>query len=314
VNRSITEGRRRFMEAYAEIETGAECERFAPVVSALADGSASSAQVLAIRPHLRHCTSCRAAVRDLHLSRSRRALLFFPLFAVGGSPEPPAMHEVLEVDRADLPESPRGPLGWLVEFKDAVVAFFHRLGGSDLATGVHIASATGGGGRVATLAAVIGFCVSSVGAGTVCVVAGLVPNPLEDARPDAREQRAERPRRDPIPITAGPSTPAPTPLAVEQAELVAVSAATPTPSPTPAPGRRKTSSGEAKEARRTPTPREDPAQGTTPTSQESAPISPAPPASTTGAASGQDTFTPEAPRAPVEPAAAPATGGGEFTP
>ena len=69
VNRAITEGRRRFMRVYEGIESGEECDRFAPIVEALAGGSATAAQVLEIRPHLRHCTACRAAVRDLHLSR-----------------------------------------------------------------------------------------------------------------------------------------------------------------------------------------------------------------------------------------------------
>src|SRR5215216_5025939 len=36
VNRAITEGRRRFMAVFAGIEAGRECERFAPVVEALA--------------------------------------------------------------------------------------------------------------------------------------------------------------------------------------------------------------------------------------------------------------------------------------
>ena len=82
VNRSITEGRRRFMAVYGEIESGAECERFAPIVEALAAGEATAKQVLSIRPHLRHCTACRATVRDLHLSALRRASLFWPLLVV----------------------------------------------------------------------------------------------------------------------------------------------------------------------------------------------------------------------------------------
>jgi RNA polymerase sigma factor (sigma-70 family) len=82
VNRAITEGRRRFMSAYEGIESGEECERVAPIIEALAAGSATAAQVIAIRPHLRHCTTCRATVRDLRLSRVRRASLFWPIFAV----------------------------------------------------------------------------------------------------------------------------------------------------------------------------------------------------------------------------------------
>ena len=82
VNRAITEGRRRFMRAYEGIESGEECARFVPIVEALAAGAATAAQVLEIRPHLRHCTVCRATVKDLHLSRLRRASLFWPILFV----------------------------------------------------------------------------------------------------------------------------------------------------------------------------------------------------------------------------------------
>ena len=83
VNRAITEGRRQFMSAYEGIESGASCERYEPIVAALGTGSATAAQVLQIRPHLRHCTACRATVRDLHMSRLRRASVFWPIFVVG---------------------------------------------------------------------------------------------------------------------------------------------------------------------------------------------------------------------------------------
>src|ERR671927_93761 len=79
VNRAITEGRRRFMEVYGALEEGAECERFAPVLRALAAGTATSEQLVEIRPPLRRCPACRATVRDLHRSGLRRLPLFLPL-------------------------------------------------------------------------------------------------------------------------------------------------------------------------------------------------------------------------------------------
>src|SRR5436190_12468637 len=72
VNRAITEGRRRFMRAYEGIETGQECERFTPILNALARGEASAAEIAEIRPHLRHCSSCRATTRRLRLAWHRR--------------------------------------------------------------------------------------------------------------------------------------------------------------------------------------------------------------------------------------------------
>ena len=65
VNRSITEGRARFLKAYRGIEAGEACERHEAALRALAAGTATSAQVVAIRPHLRHCAACRAAMREL---------------------------------------------------------------------------------------------------------------------------------------------------------------------------------------------------------------------------------------------------------
>jgi RNA polymerase sigma factor (sigma-70 family) len=70
VNRCVTEGRARFLAVFAGIEAGEECERFAPTLAALVEGTASTASVLELRPHLRNCPACRATVRELHGSRS----------------------------------------------------------------------------------------------------------------------------------------------------------------------------------------------------------------------------------------------------
>ena len=175
VNRAVTEGRRRFMAAYEGIESGAECERYGPIVEALGTGSATTAQVLQIRPHLRHCTACRATVRDLHVSRARRASLFWPIFAVAE------------------------PLGRLSGLKHDALALFHRSQASDLATGTGLASSGGGGGRIASVGAVLGLCLGGASVGTVCVVTGTVPDLGGDkpARVAANHERAapkERPR------------------------------------------------------------------------------------------------------------------------
>ena len=64
VNRCLAEGRRAFLERLAGIESGTECERLAPGLSALADGEASAADLAALRPHLRTCLACRARLRE----------------------------------------------------------------------------------------------------------------------------------------------------------------------------------------------------------------------------------------------------------
>ncbi|MEI7625337.1 MAG: sigma-70 family RNA polymerase sigma factor, partial [Actinomycetota bacterium] len=63
VNRLLSEGRRRLLDRYAEIESGAECARWSAVLSAMADGEASAKELIAIRPHLRSCRGCQSTLR-----------------------------------------------------------------------------------------------------------------------------------------------------------------------------------------------------------------------------------------------------------
>ncbi|HET8673495.1 MAG TPA: sigma-70 family RNA polymerase sigma factor [Thermoleophilaceae bacterium] len=75
VNRCVTEGRRAFLERVAGIESGAECDRLAPLLSRLVDGEASAEDMRALRPHLRSCLACRATLRDYREAPARVAAL-----------------------------------------------------------------------------------------------------------------------------------------------------------------------------------------------------------------------------------------------
>jgi RNA polymerase sigma factor (sigma-70 family) len=83
VNRCLTEGRRAFVARVERIESGAECERLAPLLSALADGEASADDMATLRPHLRGCATCRATLRDYREAPREVAGLAAPV-AVGG--------------------------------------------------------------------------------------------------------------------------------------------------------------------------------------------------------------------------------------
>jgi RNA polymerase sigma factor (sigma-70 family) len=275
VNRAITEGRRRFMAAYEEIESGEECDRFAGIVAALAFGEATAAQLVRIRPHLRHCIACRAAVRDLHLSRLHRATLFWPAFLLTSDGGPVPLTGDFGLQR-------RPPT-----IRHRAADLVHRTQASDVATGIQIAI-SGGGGRLATIATILGLCLSSAGVATVCVVTGVVSDPWGIF--DQQERPA--PRKHPHVQASA------TPVRVRSTRA----RVTATPTPTPRPQVRQHAT------RRRPS-STDPAQGTKPTSHEHAPISPA-----TASASGADAFTLEVPQSSPAPAAAPATGGDEFTP
>ena len=75
VNRCLTEGRKSFVTRSADIESGRECERWAPVLSAMVDGEATARQLMQVRPHLRHCAACRATVREFHRATRHVAVL-----------------------------------------------------------------------------------------------------------------------------------------------------------------------------------------------------------------------------------------------
>jgi hypothetical protein len=84
VNRCLSEGRSSFLSRYATIESGAECERWLPVISAMVDGETTPDQLMELRPHLRNCPGCRATLGALRgSSKPLSMVLPIPLLAVG---------------------------------------------------------------------------------------------------------------------------------------------------------------------------------------------------------------------------------------
>jgi RNA polymerase sigma factor (sigma-70 family) len=212
VNRCITEGRKRFLRLYEELETGAECERLAPVLASLAAGEASAEELLDIRPHLRNCAGCRATVRALHASRLGRVTALLPLGAVvepvrglferlrgprGSSADVGELHPMQRAEQLDeafrqlhsvdpaVAEGASRASSARLNLRGWVEAGLQRLQSSDVALGVH-AAASSGGGRVASIAALIGVCVSGVGAGTYCVATALLPDPKPAIHAEAK--------------------------------------------------------------------------------------------------------------------------------
>jgi RNA polymerase sigma factor (sigma-70 family) len=86
VNRCLTEGRRSFLSRYATIESGGECDRWLPVLSALVDGETTPDALMELRPHLRNCPGCRATLGALQGSSKPLAMVLpIPLLAAGAS-------------------------------------------------------------------------------------------------------------------------------------------------------------------------------------------------------------------------------------
>ncbi|MEA2408866.1 MAG: hypothetical protein QOE69_2985 [Thermoleophilaceae bacterium] len=78
VNRLLTEGRRAFLRRVSGIQRGADCARYEPMLSALADGEASADDLALLRPHMRTCLSCRAALREFRATPERVASVVPP--------------------------------------------------------------------------------------------------------------------------------------------------------------------------------------------------------------------------------------------
>jgi RNA polymerase sigma factor (sigma-70 family) len=103
-NRTVTEGRRALLERLGAIETGAECVRWLPLLSALADGEAAGAELAELRPHLRACAGCRATLRDFRAAPAQVAALVPPaLVPLAGAADGPlpghleaALHALVE--------------------------------------------------------------------------------------------------------------------------------------------------------------------------------------------------------------------------
>jgi RNA polymerase sigma factor (sigma-70 family) len=88
VNRCLTEGRRAFLKRIAAIESGAECERLAPLISKVADGEADADEMRRVRAHLKGCLACKATLREYRAAPGRLAGLVPPVVALAGGGAP----------------------------------------------------------------------------------------------------------------------------------------------------------------------------------------------------------------------------------
>lgn len=167
VNRCITQGRKQFRKVYEGISNGSQCEEFAPILNAIVSAKVSNAQLLEVRPHLRHCSRCRATLRSLHSSRFERVAAALGL--------PSLLDACRDFKDKGLSAVVDGCRGVKDRLRDDAANLFHRVSGNDVTSSVQMASASGGG-RISSVAAIIGVCVSG-GAGGYCLSTGLPPTP-----------------------------------------------------------------------------------------------------------------------------------------
>ena len=196
VNRLLTEGRRAFLRRVSGIQRGAECARYEPLLSALADGEASAADLELLRRHMRTCLSCRAALREFRAAPQR----------VAGAVAPVSL---------GVAHSP------VRELVDSIIgATQHRTAamGERLQAAAELAT----GGKVAAVAA---SAAALAGGGTAL---DELANHRGPPLPVAVEQAAPEPVKEEIPVDAAPVPP---PAAEPPA---AAPAPAPPPSPAPA--------------------------------------------------------------------------------
>ena len=210
VNRLLTEGRQAFLRRVSGIERGAECARYEPLLSALADGEASADQLAILRPHMRTCLSCRARLREFRATPERVAALVPPaalIMSDGGGP----LRRLAESAVGGAQEKLESAIG-AAQSKSAV-----------LAERVHAATELATGQKLAAVAA---SAAALAGGGTAIDQFANHHGPPQAAQLQAQhEQQAERPateaptdpslpstpRSDPPPDTSIEPAPAPAP-------------------------------------------------------------------------------------------------------
>jgi RNA polymerase sigma factor (sigma-70 family) len=146
VNRLLAEGRQAFLRRVAAIQGGGECDRLAPLLSALADGEASAEQLAVLRPHMRTCLACRAALREFRALPARVAALVPPAGVSGDG----RFRGFLEGALANLQQKVDAALG-AVQHKSAALgdrahAAMELATGQKLAAVAASAAALAGGG------------------------------------------------------------------------------------------------------------------------------------------------------------------------
>jgi hypothetical protein len=279
VNRCLTEGRQAFARRLAGIQGGVECERFAPLLSALADGEASAEQLALLRPHMRTCLACRARLKAFRAAPRVAALV------------PPAA--LVMVGAGPLRSWLESVLGGAQQKLDAALGATQQKAAL-VGERAHAVAELAAGQKVAAVAA---SAVALAGGGTAVDQLANHRGPPQPRHHQEQRQRAKtKPVKEEVPIRAAQAlAPAPAPAPQQPAQPAPDPAPAPAPAPAPPP------------APPPPPPPPDPANEFVPgaAAPAAAPAAPAPPAPATPA---------PAQTSPGGSGSGPGGGPGEFAP
>ena len=207
VNRCLAEGRQSFLRRVERIESGDECERFRPLISAAADGEAGADDMLALRRHMRGCLACRASLREARAVPARVAALAPTGIALGAAGAD-------EVAAGGL----QGAWHWLQErFASLAVRGQEAvdMAAAHKAAAVAASAAALAGGGAATMQTV---AKSDAATERPAVTASAKPRPSaarraapQVAAPAPRAERRRRAKPRPAPVRTAAAAPAPAP-------------------------------------------------------------------------------------------------------
>ena len=215
VNRLITEGRRAFLRRVAAIQAGGECERYEPLLSALADGEAAAGDLALLRPHMRTCLACRARLREFRAAPARVAALV-----------PPAALGVAAGDGGGLRGAFESALGSAQQKLDGLVGVAQQKSAA-LGDRAHAAVELATGQKLAAIAA---SAAALAGGGTAIDEFANHQGP-----PTAQAETLEtKPVKEESAVETSPTQPEPTPVATTP-DTAAAPAPTPEPRPAPPP-------------------------------------------------------------------------------
>src|SRR5262249_3825701 len=164
INRCMAEGRKRFLQVFADIEQGRRCEELAGALSELVDGERANGSTEPVEFHLRSCAACRAKLRAY---RSIPGEVYEPL------PAGP----LLDHSMAGRPHE------WIAEragalvhkVKEAGYSLMSRGGGGGSGEAASVAAAGGSrGAGMAGGAKLPAICGATAAGGATCVATGVV--------------------------------------------------------------------------------------------------------------------------------------------
>lgn len=196
INRCMAEGRKRFLQAFADIEQGRRCEQLGAALSALADGERDVAGAHDVEVHLRSCGSCRAKLK---------AFRAIPDRVLEALPAGPAVEQSLGGRAHEWLSDRVG--GALEKAREGAYGLVGRGAGQESEATAGLA---GGLQASATKAlAVCGVAVAGTG-GAYCAVNGVGPEDLIPGRAEEGPAAVTEPPQAPNETTL-PDVPQPAP-------------------------------------------------------------------------------------------------------